>query len=131
MLPVEQPRRKRDIAPATNRRMNAMKHQHASHTHPAIFKDAFGGAKIGKIVLTVSLFELLTLCLDCFEKLLMFKVQPFSVLPVSVSVFCVDVLVQRIYVLAQRKRSVLSVEIISKFRLFINKFVGFSSLILQ
>ncbi|XP_055588826.1 potassium voltage-gated channel protein Shaw-like [Uranotaenia lowii] len=50
VLPVEQPRRKRDLGAAANRRMNAMKHQHATHPatgHPAIFKDAFGGAKIG------------------------------------------------------------------------------------
>ncbi|XP_055680302.1 potassium voltage-gated channel protein Shaw-like [Lutzomyia longipalpis] len=47
VLPVEQPRRKREVGIATHRRVNAMKHQHASHTHPAIFKDAFGGAKIG------------------------------------------------------------------------------------
>ncbi|XP_039438720.1 potassium voltage-gated channel protein Shaw-like [Culex pipiens pallens] len=51
VLPVEQPRRKRDVGVA-NRRMNAMKHQHATtHPtgHPAIFKDAFGGAKIGHV----------------------------------------------------------------------------------
>ncbi|XP_059616493.1 potassium voltage-gated channel protein Shaw-like [Phlebotomus argentipes] len=49
VLPVEQPRRKRDTGAPANRRMNAMKHQHASHTHPAIFKDAFGSAKIGHV----------------------------------------------------------------------------------
>lgn len=50
MLPVEQPRRKREVpaAPA-NRRMNALKHQTTHPTaNPAVFKDAFGGAKIGK-----------------------------------------------------------------------------------
>lgn len=50
-MPVEQPRRKREVVVA-NRRMNALKHQHthpATHTHPAIFKDAFGGAKIGEL----------------------------------------------------------------------------------
>ncbi|XP_063916795.1 potassium voltage-gated channel protein Shaw-like isoform X2 [Zophobas morio] len=41
VLPVEQPRRKK-VENATNRRMNAIKHH-----HPAVFKDAFGGAKIG------------------------------------------------------------------------------------
>lgn len=48
-MPVEQPRRKRDEGVAT-RRTNALKHQHhTTHTtHPAIFKDAFGSAKIGK-----------------------------------------------------------------------------------
>lgn len=51
MLPVEQPRRKRDVG-VTNRRMNALKHQHthpATHMHPPIFKDAFGSAKIGHV----------------------------------------------------------------------------------
>lgn len=48
MLPVEQPRRKRETGVA-NRRMNAMKHQHHT-THPAILKDAFGGAKIGESI---------------------------------------------------------------------------------
>ncbi|XP_037034250.1 potassium voltage-gated channel protein Shaw-like [Bradysia coprophila] len=52
VLPVEQPRRKREVG-VTNRRMNALKqHQHthpATHTHPAIFKDAFGSAKIGHV----------------------------------------------------------------------------------
>jgi hypothetical protein len=45
-LPVEQPRRKRgnEIAAAgPNRRMTLPK-----PPHPAIFKDAFGGAKIGE-----------------------------------------------------------------------------------
>lgn len=49
MLPVEQPRRKRDVV-QPNRRMNALKHQHThpvSQAHPALFKDAFGSAKIG------------------------------------------------------------------------------------
>ncbi|KAJ3624494.1 hypothetical protein MTP99_018110 [Tenebrio molitor] len=41
VLPVEQPRRKK-IENVTNRRMNAIKHH-----HPAVFKDAFGGAKLG------------------------------------------------------------------------------------
>lgn len=41
VLPLEQPRRK-NIAQTANRRMNAIKH------HPAIFKDAFGSAKVGK-----------------------------------------------------------------------------------
>ncbi|XP_063244262.1 potassium voltage-gated channel protein Shaw-like [Bacillus rossius redtenbacheri] len=40
VLPVEQPRRKRGDG-VINRRMNAIKHH-----HPAIFKDAFGGAKL-------------------------------------------------------------------------------------
>nr|XP_040237307.2 potassium voltage-gated channel protein Shaw-like isoform X2 [Anopheles coluzzii] len=48
VLPVEQPRRKRDMGVA-NRRVNALKHQHTQPTHPAIFKDAFGGAKIGHV----------------------------------------------------------------------------------
>ncbi|XP_037903045.1 potassium voltage-gated channel protein Shaw-like isoform X2 [Hermetia illucens] len=49
VMPVEQPRRKREVGPP-NRRMNAIKHQHASsHHHPAIFKDAFGSAKIGHV----------------------------------------------------------------------------------
>lgn len=47
VLPVEQPRRKRETGVA-NRRMNAMKHQHHT-THPALLKDAFGSAKIGKL----------------------------------------------------------------------------------
>lgn len=42
---MEQPRRKRGDG-AANRRMNAIKHH-----HPAIFKDAFGNAKIGMITL--------------------------------------------------------------------------------
>ncbi|KAK5641176.1 hypothetical protein RI129_009723 [Pyrocoelia pectoralis] len=41
VLPVEQPRRKK-VDVCANRRMNAIKHH-----HPAIFKDAFGNAKIG------------------------------------------------------------------------------------
>lgn len=51
VLPVEQPRRKRDIG-VTNRRMNALKHQHthpATQVHPPIFKDAFGSTKIGHV----------------------------------------------------------------------------------
>lgn len=51
VLPVEQPRRKREIG-VTNRRMNALKHQHthpATQVHPPIFKDAFGSAKIGHV----------------------------------------------------------------------------------
>lgn len=44
---MEQPRRKREVGVA-NRRTNAMKHQHHT-THPAILKDAFGSAKIGKL----------------------------------------------------------------------------------
>lgn len=49
VLPVEQPRRKRE-PPVANRRMNALKHQHTHPTaaNPAIFKDAFGSAKIGE-----------------------------------------------------------------------------------
>ncbi|XP_021915553.1 potassium voltage-gated channel protein Shaw-like isoform X3 [Zootermopsis nevadensis] len=43
VLPVEQPRRKRGEGVMT-RRTNAIKHH-----HPAIFKDAFGGAKIGPL----------------------------------------------------------------------------------
>lgn len=42
VLPVEQPRRKKK-EDATNRRMNAIKHP------PAVFKDTFGGAKIGNV----------------------------------------------------------------------------------
>ncbi|KAJ8915118.1 hypothetical protein NQ315_000370 [Exocentrus adspersus] len=42
VLPVEQPRRKK-MENATNRRMNAIKHP------PAVFKDAFGAAKIGNV----------------------------------------------------------------------------------
>lgn len=48
---MEQPRRKRDIV-VTNRRMNALKHQHthpASQVNPPIFKDAFGSTKIGHV----------------------------------------------------------------------------------
>lgn len=44
VLPVEQPRRKK-VEAGTNRRMNAIKHH-----HPPVFKDAFGGAKLGKII---------------------------------------------------------------------------------
>ncbi|KRT85779.1 ion channel, partial [Oryctes borbonicus] len=40
VLPVEQPRRKK-VEGATNRRMNAIK-----HPHPAVYKDAYGTAKI-------------------------------------------------------------------------------------
>lgn len=48
VLPVEQPRRKREVPVAANRRMNALKHQPTHPTaSPAIFKDAFGSAKIG------------------------------------------------------------------------------------
>lgn len=43
VLPVEQPRRKK-TEHATNRRMNAIKHP------PAVFKDAFGSAKIGNLL---------------------------------------------------------------------------------
>ncbi|XP_026471033.1 potassium voltage-gated channel protein Shaw-like [Ctenocephalides felis] len=46
VLPVEQPRRKREMNNATNRRMNAIKHP---QSHPALFKDAFGSAKIGEV----------------------------------------------------------------------------------
>uniref|UniRef100_A0AAG5D8H7 Ion transport domain-containing protein n=1 Tax=Anopheles atroparvus TaxID=41427 RepID=A0AAG5D8H7_ANOAO len=49
VLPVEQPRRKQQNVGVANRRVNALKHQHAQPTHPAIFKDAFGGAKIGHV----------------------------------------------------------------------------------
>ncbi|XP_018570831.1 potassium voltage-gated channel protein Shaw-like [Anoplophora glabripennis] len=42
VLPVEQPRRKKK-EDATNRRMNAIKHP------PAVFKDAFGSAKLGNV----------------------------------------------------------------------------------
>lgn len=45
VLPVEQPRRKRDMEPPANRRVTALKH---NANPPTIFKDAFGGAKIGK-----------------------------------------------------------------------------------
>lgn len=54
VLPVEQPRRKPipQMPGAVNRRMNALKHQHVTttNTHPAIFKDAFGSAKIGRFM---------------------------------------------------------------------------------
>lgn len=40
---MEQPRRKKKEEGPTNRRMNAIKHH-----HPAVFKDAFGNAKLGK-----------------------------------------------------------------------------------
>ncbi|KAF5271193.1 hypothetical protein FQA39_LY08200 [Lamprigera yunnana] len=43
VLPVEQPRRKK-VDACANRRMNAIKHH-----HPAIFKDAFGSAKVGNL----------------------------------------------------------------------------------
>ncbi|CAH0564241.1 unnamed protein product [Brassicogethes aeneus] len=43
VLPVEQPRRKK-IENTQNRRMNAIKHH-----HPAVFKDAFGTAKLGNV----------------------------------------------------------------------------------
>ncbi|XP_019880247.1 potassium voltage-gated channel protein Shaw-like isoform X2 [Aethina tumida] len=43
VLPVEQPRRKK-LENTTNRRMNAIKHH-----HPAVFKDAFGNAKLGNV----------------------------------------------------------------------------------
>lgn len=51
VMPVEQPRRKRDIPP-TNRRTNALKHQHvnpSSQAHPPGGKDAFGGPKLGQV----------------------------------------------------------------------------------
>lgn len=50
-MPVEQPRRKRE-PPVANRRMNALKHQHThpAAANPAIFKDAFGSAKIGEFL---------------------------------------------------------------------------------
>lgn len=44
VLPVEQPRRKKKEEGPINRRMNAIKHH-----HPAVFKDAFGNAKLGEI----------------------------------------------------------------------------------
>lgn len=40
---MEQPRRKKKEEGLTNRRMNAIKHH-----HPAVFKDPFGNAKLGK-----------------------------------------------------------------------------------
>ncbi|KAI4456415.1 voltage-gated potassium channel [Holotrichia oblita] len=43
VLPVEQPRRKK-VEASANRRMNAIK-----HPHPAVYKDAFGTAKIGNV----------------------------------------------------------------------------------
>lgn len=49
VLPVEQPRRKREVA-VTNRRTNALKHQHThptTQTHPPVLKDAFGTSKPG------------------------------------------------------------------------------------
>ncbi|KAJ3644502.1 hypothetical protein Zmor_022227 [Zophobas morio] len=55
VLPVEQPRRKK-VENATNRRMNAIKHH-----HPAVFKDAFGGAKIGDSEADASLGSILPL----------------------------------------------------------------------
>ena len=66
VLPVEQPRRKRESNVAQNRRINAMKHQQHGH-HPTLFKDAFGGAKIGKWmerVLADYLASLLFLCVE-------------------------------------------------------------------
>lgn len=51
-MPVEQPRRKRGIesgVPPHNRRMTLPKPPHPAN---AIFKDAFGGAKIGKYYVT-------------------------------------------------------------------------------
>lgn len=49
-MPVEQPRRKRDI-PQTNRRTNALKHQHLNPSSQAHLpgKDAFGGSKLGHV----------------------------------------------------------------------------------
>lgn len=54
MLPVEQPRRKRGNE-GPNRRMNIHHHHHHPKPHPAnaIFKDAFGGAKIGECQLVI------------------------------------------------------------------------------
>lgn len=46
VLPVEQPRRKREMGPPP-RRLNSIKNT-IHTTHPPIFKDAFGNAKIGK-----------------------------------------------------------------------------------
>lgn len=46
---MEQPRRKREVA-VTNRRTNALKHQHThptTQTHPPVVKDAFGTSKPG------------------------------------------------------------------------------------
>lgn len=51
VMPVEQPRRKRDI-PQTNRRTNALKHQHlnpTTQTHPPGGKDLFGTSKLGHV----------------------------------------------------------------------------------
>jgi hypothetical protein len=58
VLPVEQPRRKRGneivaAAPPGHRRMNMPK----PHPANAIFKDAFGGAKIGELTHLELLFE--------------------------------------------------------------------------
>lgn len=78
VLPVEQPRRKREIV-VTNRRMNALKHQHthpATHTHPAIFKDAFGSAKIGKVTCYNKPF-FINLCKYIIRKALSFECEMF------------------------------------------------------
>ncbi|XP_053959339.1 potassium voltage-gated channel protein Shaw [Anastrepha ludens] len=50
VLPVEQPRRKREQGPPTRGRANAIKHLHGPPTAPTtMFKDPFGGAKIGNM----------------------------------------------------------------------------------
>jgi hypothetical protein len=45
-MPVEQPRRKRDNDGALNRRLNIPQKSHQANT---LFRDAFGGAKVGKL----------------------------------------------------------------------------------
>lgn len=50
-MPVEQPRRKREVTPA-NRRTNALKHQHThpgGQSHPSVLKDNFGTTKSGHV----------------------------------------------------------------------------------
>lgn len=50
-MPVEQPRRKREVAVA-NRRTNALKHQHThpgTQSHPSVLKDTFGSTKSGHV----------------------------------------------------------------------------------
>lgn len=48
-MPVEQPRRKRDNDGALNRRLNIPQKSH--HQANTLFRDAFGGAKVGKDIM--------------------------------------------------------------------------------
>jgi hypothetical protein len=50
-MPVEQPRRKRDNDGALNRRLNIPQKSHQANTfsNTSLFRDAFGGAKVGKL----------------------------------------------------------------------------------